>query len=156
MAQKYHSQWHWGCLDDCQHTCAPCVHHVTCVMVCNMWSVCVGVKTVLVGAESVFALRCLSGSNLVVNGVPYAAMLGDTRLSFRESQMQVAWCGAYPSGSGIPYGVFGNYKRLAPPMLCSTSPGLRAGRVEGGHSSAVYGTVVASVVGRSTHSLSTL
>ena len=43
-------------------------------MVCNMWSVCVGVKTVLVGAESVFALRCLWGSNLVVNGVPYAAM----------------------------------------------------------------------------------
>ena len=70
----------------------------------------------LVGAESdreltVFALRCLWGSNLVVNGVPYAAVLcGDTRLdtrfSARESQMQVAWCGAYPSGSGSPYGGF--------------------------------------------------
>ena len=50
--------------------------------------------------------------------------------------------------------VFGNYKRLAPPMLYSTSQVLRAGHVEGGHSSAVYGTVVASVyqvVWRSTH-----
>ena len=48
----------------------------------------------------------------------------------------------------------GNYKRLAPPMLCSTSQVLRAGHVEGGHSSAVYGMVVASVyqvVWRSTH-----
>ena len=39
-------------------------------------------------------------------------------------------------------------------MLCSTSQVLRAGHVKGGHSSAVYGTVVASiyqVVWRSTH-----
>ena len=68
--------------------------------------------------------------------------------------MQVAWCGAYASGSGSPYGVFGNYKRLDPPMLGSTSHVLRAGHVEGGHSSAVYGMVVASVyqvVWRSAH-----
>ena len=77
-----------------------------------MCAVCVGVKIVLVGTESdrelmVFTLICLWGSHLVVNGVQDAAMCGDTRLSVRESQMQVAWCGAYPSGSGSPYGVFG-------------------------------------------------